>query len=206
MSDDAQRESLAELHRRLRSRRPPLVMALAEDAKMFSYHRGEPVPLEGGAANWLNALRLAWAADDYLGVALYRVRTALQDRGIPIIPRLIHWFSAAAFGIRIGDYVALREGAYIPHGQVVIDGIVVIGRRCVLAPWTTLGVAQGNPTGPELADGVFVGTGAKVLGQVRIGANARIGANSVVVDDVPAGATAIGVPARIVEQGDALPE
>jgi serine O-acetyltransferase len=95
----------------------------------------------------------------------------------------------------------LGEGAYLPHGNVVVDGITVIGRRCVLAPWSTLGVVQGSPIGPRLGDAVFVGTGAKILGQIQIGADARIGANSVVLSDVAGGATATGVPARITRNG-----
>ncbi len=83
----------------------------------------------------------------------------------------------------------------------MIDGLVKIGRRAVLCPWITIGLQQGNVNGPTLAEGVFVGTGAKILGDVKIGAHAKIGANCVVVHDVPAGATAVGVPARVIESG-----
>jgi len=186
-----------ELEVSLRVLRPPLLLALFEDARMFRYHRGEPLPPNDKAGKWLNLIRLLFEADDFAAVALYRARTALMRRGLRGVPRLFHFVSMALFQVRIGDFVVLGEGAYIPHGNVVIDGITVIGRRCVLAPWTTLGVVQGSPIGPKLEDGVFVGTGAKVLGRIVIGANARIGANSVVVSDVPAGATAIGVPAKV---------
>ena len=71
----------------------------------------------------------------------------------------------------------------------------------MLCPWITLGLVHGGIVGPTLAERVFVGTGAKILGDVKIGAFAKIGANAVVVADVPAGATAIGVPARVIENG-----
>jgi serine O-acetyltransferase len=195
----ASADSLSKLERALKALRPPLLMALAEDARMFSFHRGERCQFTTRREKWLNVLRLAWTADDYLGLALYRFRTSLQAARIPILPRMLHLLSVGFFGIRIGDHVALMEGAYIPHGQVVIDGIVLVGRRCLLAPWTTLGVVQGDARGPKLGDEVFVGTGAKILGDVRIGDGARIGANSVVLADVPPKATVVGVPARIVE-------
>jgi serine O-acetyltransferase len=173
---------------------------------MFRYHRGEAVPARHNKPHkWRDALRLVFVSDDFAALVLYRLRTALMARGVPVLPRLLHFLSLSLFRVRIGDYVAVGEGAYIPHGNVVIDGITIIGRRCVLAPWTTIGVVQGSPIGPTLDDAVFVGTGAKVLGQIAIGANARIGANSVVVSDIPAGATAIGVPAKVTASDGAGP-
>jgi serine O-acetyltransferase len=180
-----------------------LLLALAEDARMFRYHRGERLPPDAGWDKWLDAFRLLFDADDFAAVALYRLRTALAARSVPFLPRLLHFASVALFRVRIGDFIVLGEGVYVPHGNVVVDGITEIGRHVVLAPWTTVGVVQGSPMGPKVADDVFVGTGAKVLGEITIGERARIGANSVVVSDVPADATAIGAPARIMGvQGD----
>ncbi len=168
---------------------------------MFCYHRNEPIHFRSKLEKWLNVLRLLWAADDYIGVALYRVRTSLRAARVPILPRILHLVNILVFGIRIGDHVVVKEGVYIPHGQVVIDGMVLVGRGCFLGPWTTLGVVQGNPLGPQLDDGVFVGTGAKILGPVHVGADSRIGANSLVLQDVPPNATVGGVPARVLKGG-----
>ena len=86
------------------------------------------------------------------------------------------------------------------HSQgVVINSAVCGGRRVVLEQQVTLGAEKGRA--PVLGDGVFVGTGAKILGGVRIGSDVRIGANAVVVDDVPDHSTAVGVPARLVNTG-----
>ena len=78
-----------------------------------------------------------------------------------------------------------------------------IGRDCVFSPGVTIGLSGRRRNvfdvrGPTIGDRVFIGTGAKVLGPITIGDDVRIGANSVVIDDVPAGATVVGTPARVV--------
>ncbi|MBI5288893.1 MAG: hypothetical protein HY873_07965 [Chloroflexi bacterium] len=94
----------------------------------------------------------------------------------------------------------MGEGVYIPHGNAIIGGITVIGRRAYIAPWVSIGLKQGNFMGPTIGDGVFVGTGASILGPVRVGDGARIAAGAVVVSDVPAGASVGGVPARVLAE------
>ncbi len=143
-------------------------------------------------------LRLMWAADDYLGLVLYRLRTSLTARRIPILPRILRIICSALYGIRTGEQVVMMAGIYIPHGMVVLDGFVHVGDRCVLCPWVTLGVLEGEVIGPELGSAVFVGTGAKILGHVKVGNGAHIGANAVVLEDVPPHATVVGIPARAV--------
>ncbi len=190
------------LKKQYREARPSLLRALAADVVAFCANRGERIPVSK-LGRWRTAVRLVWQADDFLGVVLYRLRMALYDAGIPILPKLLHFLCIQIWSLRIGDFVMIEEGVYIPHGQIVMDGIVNVGRGAVLCPWITLGLVQGGIVGPTLAEGVFVGTGAKLLGDVKIGANANIGANAVVLKDVPAGATAAGVPARIVTDGPA---
>ena len=185
-----------------RAARTPFFHAVAADVVAFCANRGEreQVPTTKWG-RWRAVARLTWQSDDFLGLFLYRVRVALFDRGVPIIPRLLHLICRQVWGLRIGDFVLLEGGVYVPHGQIVIDGIVKVGHGSVLRPWITLGLVHGGIVGPTLAERVSVGTGAKILGDVKIGAFAKIGANAVVVADVPAGATAIGVPARVIENG-----
>ena len=96
-------------------------------------------------------------------------------------------------------------GLIIPHGNVVVDGVVRIGRDCVINPWVTIGLNRRrgtpgfSPRGPIIGDRVFIGSGARVLGAITIGNDVRIGANAVVIDDVPEGATVVGVPAKVVQ-------
>jgi serine O-acetyltransferase len=180
------------------NQRPPLLDSLLQDATAFAAHRLEPVQSNSRLHQWLDALRLVWESDDYLGLALFRLRSSLHAHGVPILPRVIHRLCIAVFGIRIGSKVVLKGGIYLPHGNVVIDGVVLIGRGCIICPWVSIGLRQGNLLGPELGDNVFVGTGASILGEFVIGEGAIIGAGAVVVDDVPPFATVAGVPARVV--------
>jgi len=196
-------EARARVKREQRALRPPLLLALTEDARMFARHRGESFQFRTPWEKWLKILRLVWVADDYLGVALYRLRTSLQKANVPILPRVLDFLDIILFSIRIGDHVVIKEGLYVPHGEIGIYGITAIGRRCVIAPWVGIGVVQGSSKGPEIGDRVFIGTGSKVLGDVKVGSGARIGANAVVLSDVPPDASVGGVPARILEQGGA---
>ncbi|MBK6319581.1 MAG: hypothetical protein IPF51_12570 [Dehalococcoidia bacterium] len=102
----------------------------------------------------------------------------------------------------MGDHVQIGPGLLLNHGHVIIDGEVTIGPDCSISPFVTLGLNTGGPdvslVGPKFGRFVFIGTGAKVLGPVTVGDNARIGANAVVMIDVPENSTAVGVPARIV--------
>ena len=180
-----------------RAQRPGFFEALMRDAMTFAAHRGEHVGLDSRLSRWRYAVGLLWRTDTYLGLVLYRIRTALHDRGIPILPRLIHLFCCAVFSLSIGERVVLKAGVYIPHRRIVLDGIVLIGSGCYLAPWTLVGLVQGNFLGPKIGDKVFVGTRCRILGDVTIGDGARIGSSAVVLSDVPAGGTAVGIPAKI---------
>jgi serine O-acetyltransferase len=133
-----------------------------------------------------------------LGVALFRWKRAAQRWRIPVLPAVLDRACILLFNINLGDYTDIGGGLYLPHGNVVVDGMVSIGRNCVIGPWVTIGT-RGSVAGPQIGDDVFIGTGAKVLGGIRVGDGAKIGANAVVLHDVPAGATVAGIPARIVK-------
>jgi serine O-acetyltransferase len=102
----------------------------------------------------------------------------------------------ASAQVSIGDPVLVHPGVYLMHGQVVADGLVEIHEGVTIGPFVTIGLRAGNVQGATIERDVSIGTGTKVIGPVRIGAGATVGANAVVVDDVPAGATVVGVPAR----------
>jgi serine O-acetyltransferase len=196
-TEDERKQVRRELRRRLRASRPPLGKAIRDDVRAFITGRFETAG-PGRLAAPFHVLRLAWKSDAFLGVLLYRVRAWLQGASVPILPTLIHRVCIAFFDVSIGDYLVLGEGVYVPHGYLVIDGPVIIGRWCVLCPWVSIGLTPGTLEAPELGDGVFVGTGAKILGPVKIGDGAVIGAGSVVLKDVPAHTTVAGVPARVI--------
>jgi serine O-acetyltransferase len=109
-------------------------------------------------------------------------------------------------GIEIHPGARIGRRFFIDHGMgVVIGQTAEIGDDCTLYHGVTLGGTSWNPgkRHPTLGKGVVVGAGAKILGPITVGDGAKIGSNAVVVKPVPAGATAIGIPARIVESGEA---
>jgi serine O-acetyltransferase len=182
--------------RERRARHPRLWEALVADARVAALNRDERADFSSRLDAALQIVRLAWTSDGFLAQALYRLKARLQALGVPVLPRLAHRLAIAVGQVAIGDPVVVAAGVYIAHGQTVIDGITEIGAGCVIAPFTTIGLRAGHWLGPTLEPGVEVGTGARLLGEFRVGAGARIGANAVVIRDVPPGVTVVGVPAR----------
>jgi serine O-acetyltransferase len=135
-------------------------------------------------------------------VLIYRLQAWLRRIGVPLAPNLLRRLTMLLAGVSIGDRVQIGPGLLLNHGHVIIDGTTRIGDHCSIAPFVTIGLNTGGPDvsldGPTIGRFVFIGTGAKVLGPVEIGDNARIGANAVVLSNVPANSTAVGVPARII--------
>jgi serine O-acetyltransferase len=182
--------------RALRDRHPGFREAILADARITAQHRGERNEFRSTLDAAVQVLRLCWVSDAFAAQALYRLKTMLQVRGVPVLPRFAHKLAMTLAQVSIGDPVIVQPGVYIVHGQIVIDGLVEISPGAVLSPWITIGLRFGNIEGPTLERDVTVGTGAKVIGPVRIGAGASIGANAVVVSDVAPGTTVVGTPAR----------
>jgi serine O-acetyltransferase len=112
---------------------------------------------------------------------------------------LRHWLWSAVSGADIPLNTQIGIGLLIPHPNgIVIHPRARIGVNCLLFQQVTLGVSDSASGPPELGDHVDVGAGAKILGEIRIGGGARVGANAVVLMDVPARVTVVGVPARVV--------
>ncbi len=120
------------------------------------------------------------------------------------IARLISQLGRFFTGIEIHPGAKIGSGLFIDHGTgVVIGETAEIGNCCTIYHGVTLGgtgIEKGKKRHPTLGDNVLVGAGAKILGPFRVGDNAMIGANSVVLHEVPTGATVVGVPGRVVRQ------
>jgi serine O-acetyltransferase len=119
------------------------------------------------------------------------------------LARAISTFSRWLTGIEIHPGATIGRRFFIDHGMgVVIGETAVIGDDCTLYHGVTLGGTswKKGKRHPTLGDNVVVGAGAKVLGPITLGAGARVGSNAVVVKDVPAGATVVGIPGRIVNR------
>ena len=127
----------------------------------------------------------------------FRIGSWCHERGLPGLPSMIqrHLYHAYGLDIVIGSEIA--GGFYVAHPVGTVIAVDRIGRNCSIIASVTLGL-RNDRAFPNLGDDVFIGAGARILGGVRIGDGARIGANAVVISDVPAGATAVGVPARMM--------
>jgi len=153
------------------------------------------------------------AARNYLEVVLlyaglqalvmHRIAHALYCVRIPFLPRWLSQVSRFFTGIEIHPAAQIGDGLFIDHGMgVVIGETSVVGKNVTLYQGVTLG-GTGKEKGkrhPNIGDNVVIGTGAKVLGNITVGENSYIGANAVVLRDVPPNATVVGVPGHITRQ------
>jgi serine O-acetyltransferase len=132
---------------------------------------------------------------------VHRVAHALHTSGVPLVPRTIAMLARAATGVEIHPAARIGQGLFIDHGSgVVIGETAEIGDDVTLYQGVTLG-GTGFATGkrhPTVEDNVTIGSGAKLLGPITIGHGAKIGANSVVVHDVPPNSTVVGNPGHPV--------
>ncbi|MCP9891960.1 serine O-acetyltransferase [Cyanobium sp. Aljojuca 7D2] len=139
-------------------------------------------------------------------LCLHRISHRLWRSRLPLAPlagRALSQVSRLLTGVEIHPGARIGEGVFIDHGMgVVIGETAVIANRCLLYQGVTLG-GTGKAHGkrhPTLLENVVVGAGAKVLGAITVGANTRIGAGSVLLRDVAADSTVVGIPGRVIHQ------
>jgi len=136
-------------------------------------------------------------------ILLHRIAHKLHVNKKFFAARLISQMSRFITGIEIHPGATIDEGLFIDHGSgVVIGETAEIGKNCTIYQGVTLG-GTGKDTGkrhPTIGDNVLIGSGARVLGPVKVGNNVKIAAGAVVLDDIPDDCTAVGVPARIVKR------
>ena len=131
---------------------------------------------------------------------LYRLAHILWRWHIPLLPWLIKVFNRVVFGVVLPPSTQIGRGVLLSYqglGTVIHKG-AVIGDKVIISTGVTIGGRSGHEKVPVIEEGVFIGTGAKVLGPIRIGKYASIGANAVVLQDIPPYAVAVGVPAKVV--------
>ena len=153
-----------------------------------------------------------WTRPGFRTLAFYRfgvwrmgIRSKLLRAPFSMFYRTLYRRARNRYGIELSYSVNVGRRLIIEHQHgIVIHGNTVIGDDCIIRQGVTLGIRSvERPTeAPVLGNRVDVGAGAKILGPVRIGDDAKIGANAVVLCDVPAGATAVGIPAKIIKRQD----
>lgn len=139
-------------------------------------------------------------------ILFHRLSHALWKRNLRWLARFISQFSRWLTGIEIHPGAVIGEAVFIDHGMgVVIGETAEVGDGCTIYQGVTLGgttLYKGTKRHPTLGRNVVVSAGAKVLGGFTVGDNAKIGSNAVVIKPVPEGATAVGIPARIIQAED----
>lgn len=141
---------------------------------------------------------------------IHRLAHWLWRHKVPLLPWLLKVFNRVVFSVVIPPAVKIGPGVLIAYQGLgtVIHRDAVIGARAVIASGVTLGGRGGRNGAPTIGEGALIGTGAKVLGPVNVGRFASIGANAVVLDDVPDYAVVVGIPAKVVriDQPDNRPD
>jgi serine O-acetyltransferase len=153
------------------------------------------------AARGIGTLEILTSYAGVHAILAHRVTHALHDAGVPVVPRLLANLSRIWTGIEIHPAAEIGQDFFIDHGTgVVIGETAEIGNRVTLYQGVTLGgtgFARGKRH-PTVEDNVTIGSGAKLLGPINIGHGAKVGANSVVIHDVPPNSTVVGNPGHPV--------
>ena len=168
-------------------------------------------PRPGLWALWREDLRShrgEWSRPGFVSLAVYRfgvwrmgVKPKVLRAPLSLIYRFFFVRCRNVYGIELPYSAAIGRGVVIEHqGGIVVHGNTVIGDRCILRQGCTLGIRRLDQLddAPVLEDGVALGAGCVVLGKVTLGTGCSVGANAVVLKDVPAGAVAVGIPAKVL--------
>jgi serine O-acetyltransferase len=136
-------------------------------------------------------------------IYFFRLSRWLYLRHIPILPRLIYIFNRVMFSVVLPPSVEVGRNVVFGYSglAIVVHKRAKIGNNVIIGPNVTIGGRSGLEQVPVVKDNVVIGAGARILGPVTLGVGAQIGANAVVLRDVPDNAVAVGIPARIVDKG-----
>ena len=133
----------------------------------------------------------------------YTIKSGLLRKPFSLLYKILYKFIQVITGIELPCEVTVGKNFRIDHfGGIIISGFASFGDNCVIRDGVTVGLRRvDDPVAPQIGNNVDIGTGAKVLGGITIGDNVVIGANAVVLEDVPPNSIAVGVPARIKSRG-----
>lgn len=133
-------------------------------------------------------------------IRLYRISNRLYYYKIPILPKIIYYFSYILFNSSIPPSTSIGENTKFAYGGIgiVIHGRAVIGANCIIGQGITIGGKSKKRKVPIIGNNVYLSAGCRILGPVTIGDNVIVGANAVVVKDVPSNTIVGGVPATII--------
>ena len=154
----------------------------------------------------LKAYKGDWSCQGFWVMVVYRfgrwrytIKSSLIRKPFSLSYKILYKFIQVITGIELPCEVTVGKNFRIDHfGGIIISGFASFGDNCVIRDGVTVGLRRVNdPVAPKVGNNVDIGTGAKVLGGITIGDDVVIGANAVVLEDVPSNSIAVGVPARI---------
>lgn len=150
-----------------------------------------------GSASALAGLRLGLHYGGFRAAVIYRVSHEIQCRRIPAVPSLLSGLNMALHGVDIAPSVPIGTGLYLPHPVGIVIHARGVGSDVEVQSCVTIGQKDGTGF-PRIGDGVVIACGARVLGAITLGDASIVGANAVVLRDVAAADTVVGVPARSI--------
>lgn len=135
-------------------------------------------------------------------MTLYRIAHNLYLKRIPFFPTLFYRLIYLINNCHVHYQTSIGKGTVLAYGGVgvILHKDVIIGENCVIESNVTIGGRNINPKVPVIGNNVFIGTGARILGDVHIGDNCIIGANAVVLNDVPKNCSVAGILAKILHR------
>jgi serine O-acetyltransferase len=142
-------------------------------------------------------------------VALLRTSDFFYSMKLGLIAKIFSILNVTLFGIEVSPKVKIGGGLFLPHTVGTVIGADVIGSNVTIMQGVTIGAKELDITyiassRPIIGNNVLIGAGAKIIGRINIGDFAKIGANAVVIDDIPAHSVAVGIPARVVRNNKAI--
>jgi serine O-acetyltransferase len=158
----------------------------------------------------LKAYKGDWSSQGFWVMVVYRfgrwrytIKSGLLRKPFSLLYKIFYKFIQVITGIELPCEVTVGKNFRIDHfGGIIISGFASFGDNCVIRDGVTVGLRRvDDPVAPQIGNNVDIGTGAKVLGGITIGDDVVIGANAVVLEDVPSNSIAVGVPARIKTRG-----
>jgi serine O-acetyltransferase len=182
--------------REAKKRRLSTWALIVEDIRAWK-RMGYLGPSDGSKLRVKDAINLIWQCPGLRATINYRASAGAKRRRIPALPGILTRRNLRRYGLDIVPSVPIGPGLYIPHPVGTVIMARAIGSNCQIISAVTVGM-RGLQEFATIGDNVFIGAGARVLGAIHVGDGAQIGANAVIISDVPAGATAVGVPARIL--------
>lgn len=144
-----------------------------------------------------DVIRLVWSYQGLRAALIYRFSYHLNHKRVKALPGILSRLNLTLHGFDIPSSVDIGPGLYVPHPVGTVITAQKIGANISLISNITIGM-RNERAFPTIGNNVFVGAGARILGNIVIGDNVNIGANSVVIHDIPANCTVVGIPAKII--------